>query len=234
VFLLFMDDVNRNNPRKDHLFVVLADGYLSFPYLKTTEDVTDPSCEVEFSHPRNLAGTVENYHRYNFFWFYHVACHILLPAILFVPLYLENTRIYYADFVATFFFALAYTGWLWAGSVALYNKKNQTPCIGSTSPYCDDHKVNPEYRTIYSKLNFYQRGETAAYLLLMYFVIFIIFYLGRQISKRYARSALLTYKKMKKENPAETILQSMPAVPEEASEKEDPSKPGVYTTQIVH
>ena len=234
IFLLFMDDVNRNNPRKDNLYIVMADGYISYPYLKTTDNVDDANCEVEFTHPRNLEGTVVNSHRYNFFWFYHVACHVLLPAILFVPLYLENTRIYYIDFVAAFVFSLAYTGWLWAGSVSIYNRENRTPCIGSTSPYCDDNKVNPEYRTIYTKLNFYQKGETAAYLLLLYFVLFIIFYLGRQISKRYARSALLTYKKMNKENPAEIILQSMPAIPDEASQRGGAqTKAGLYTTQIV-
>ena len=221
IFLLFMDDINRNNPRKDHIYIVMADGYVQYPYLKTYDSLKEPACETEFTHPRNLEGTVVNSHRYNFFWFYHVCSHLLLPLIMMVPLYVENTRIYYFDFLITLFVTVVYTAWLWIGSVEAYNRDHYTPCIGTRLPRCNENKVNPEYRTIYSKLNFYQRGETAAYVLLLYFFVFMAFYLGRQISKRYARSALITYKNMAKELPAAEALQTIPQLPDEKSSRGD-------------
>ena len=141
--------------------------------------------------------------------------------IMMVPLYFENTRIYYVDFLISLLVTMAYTAWLWIGSVELYNRDHYTPCIGTRLPRCNENKVNPEYRTIYSKLNFYQRGETAAYVLLLYFFVFMAFYLGRQISKRYARSALITYKNMAKDLPVTEALQTIPQIPEEKSSRGD-------------
>lgn len=231
IFLLFMDDINRNNPRKDHLYIVLSDGYISYPYLKTHEDLKDPSCETEFYHKNNALGIIGHKSKYSFFWFYHVFCHILLPCVLMTSLYIENTRIYYTDLIATMVTTILYTGLLWVGSLTAYNRNENTPCIGTRSPTCQDNKINPEYRTIYTKLNFYQRGETAAYILLLYFFVFVAFYLARQISKRYARSALQHYKNIAKNLPVTEALQTLPQMPDEISSRAE-KKDQITTNQV--
>jgi hypothetical protein len=148
-----------------------------------------------------------------------VACHIVLPIVLMVPLYVENTRIYYTDFVYTLFWTVLYTGWLWIGSQASYNKSKNTPCVGTDVPYCSDEKVNPEYKIIYWKLNFFQKGETASYILLYYFFVFVSFYLCRQISKRYARSASLSYGLNTQAAPVTSTINNFNAIPDEQSER---------------
>lgn len=192
IFILFMDDVNRSNPRRDHLYVVLSDGWVGYTYLRT-RDLSDPECITEFSHDRNISRYIENKQRYGFFWFYHIACHIILPLVLAVPLYVENTRIYYKDCIISIGFTVFYSIWLFIGSRYIYNRRKNTPCVGSSELYCQSDKINPEYRTIYSKLNYFQGGETTAYLLLMYLCVFISFYCARAISKRHARSASSIY-----------------------------------------
>lgn len=218
IFLLFMDDVNRRNPRKDDIYAVMSDGFLTNTYLRTGR-LSDPNTIIEVSLPHNETGHIYNKSRYQFVWALHVMCHIVLPIALMVPLYTENTRVYYGDFVYTLFWTVIYTAWLWVGSQVTYNRNANTPCVGSVVPYCPSDKINPEYRTIYTKLNFYQRGETAAYILLLYFFVFVSFYLCRAISKRYARSASLYYKQPVHSAPIASALQNFNAIPEENSVK---------------
>ncbi len=218
IFILFMDDINRRNPRKDNIFVVMADGFIVNTYLRTGK-LSDPDTIIENFLERNEWGLIFNPSRYQFVWVLHVLCHIVLPIVLMVPLYVENTRIYYSDFIYTLCWTVAYTGWLWVGSQVTYNRNANTPCVGSTVPYCPSDKVNPEYRTIYTKLNFYQRGETASYILLLYFFVFVSFYLCRAISKRYARSAAFSYKQTIRTAPITANMQNFNTVPDENSVK---------------
>jgi hypothetical protein len=218
IFILFMDDINRRNPRKDNVYVVMADGFIVNTYLRTGR-LTDPETIIETILERNEYGLIFNPSRYQFVWVLHIMCHILLPIILMVPLYIENTRIYYTDFIYTLSWTILYTAWLWIGSQVTYNRRAYTPCVGSVVPYCPSDKINPEYRTIYTKLNFYQRGETASYILLLYFFVFVSFYLCRAISKRYARSAVLSYKQPIREAPLTANMQNFNAIPDENSIK---------------
>lgn len=218
IFLLFMDDINRKNPRKDNLYEVMADGYPMNTYLRTG-NLDDPDTIIEFTLDTNINEHVFNPSRYQFVWFMHVACHIILPVVLMVPLYVENTRIYYADFIYTFIVTFFYTGLLWLGSQATYNKSSHTPCVGTTVPYCSDDRVNPEYKIIYWKLNFFQRGETASYILLYYFFVYVSFYVCRQVSKRYARGASLSYNLNTKAAPVASAIQGFNAIPEEQSSR---------------
>lgn len=218
IFLLFMDDVNRRNPRQDQIYVVMADGYLMNTYLRTGP-LNEADTIIEFTLESNITRHIYNPSRFQYVWFLHIACHIILPIILMVPLYVENTRIYYTDFVYTLFWTVLYTGWLWIGSQVTYNKNKHTPCVGSDIPYCSEDKVNPEYKIIYWKLNFFQKGETASYILLYYFFVFVSFYLCRQISKRYARSAAQSYGLNTKAAPVSSTIKNFNAIPEEQSER---------------
>lgn len=219
IFLLFMDDVSRKNPREDNIYAVMSDGYLSNTYLRTG-DLNDPETIVEFTHTFNSVRRIFNPSRYQFVWFMHVACHILLPIILMVPLYVENTRIYYTDFVFTLFCSVCYTAWLWIGSQVSYNKNSATPCVGSDIPYCSSEKANPEYKIIYWKLNFFQRGETAFYILLFYVFVFVSFYICRAVSKRFARSAATSYRLNRKAAPVSTSIGAFNVIPDEQSARE--------------
>lgn len=214
LFLLFIDDLSRNNPRQDNIYCVLSDGFQSYRYLRTM-DLSNPNCIVEFTPDLNIQRRILNENRYGFFWFYHSVCHGLLPLVLAFPLYIENTRIYYVDYFVSLFVTVCYTGWLWLGARTIYNKNGATPCIGSTSLVCPAEKINPEYRIIYLKLNFFQKGETTCYILLMYVFVTIAFYMARAVSKRYARSAALHYKEIHKEPPAHHNIANFNQIPEE-------------------
>lgn len=218
IFILFMDDINRRNPRKDHIYVVMADRFVVNSYLRTGP-LNDADTIVESFLERNEWGLIFNKSRYQFVWVLHILCHIILPIVLMVPLYIENTRVYYTDLLYTLFWTILYTAWLWIGSQVTYNRNANTPCVGSVVPYCPSEKVNPEYRTIYTKLNFYQRGETASYILLLYFFVYVCFYLCRAISKRFARSAVIHYKQPVRSAPLTAAMQNFNAIPEENSVK---------------
>lgn len=218
IFILFMDDVNRRNPRKDNIYNVMSDGFIVNTYLRTGR-LDNPDTIIESYLERNELGLIFNPSRYQFVWVLHIMCHIVLPIVLMVPLYVENTRVYYGDFFYTLFWTVLYTAWLWIGSQVTYNRNANTPCVGSVVPFCPSDKVNPEYRTIYTKLNFYQRGETASYILLLYFFTYVSFYLCRAISKRYARSAVLHYKQTVRAAPLTATMQNFNTIPDENSVK---------------
>jgi hypothetical protein len=218
IFLLFMDDISRKNPRGDDIFAVISDGYQSNTYLRSGP-LNNPETVVEFVHKWNSQKKILHPSRYNVVWFIHIACHIVLPVVLMVPLYVENTRIYYTDFLFTIICSVSYTALLWIGTQASYNRNAATPCVGSTNPYCAPDKVNPEYKIIYWKLNFFQRGETASYILLFYIFVFVSFYLCRAISKRYARSAALSYNLNKRNAPVSTNIKIFNPIPDEQSER---------------
>lgn len=217
IFLLFMDDLSRQNPRKDNMYVILSDGFYTPSYLRTGP-LTDPDTTVEFFHWKNEAKTIWNEQRYGFMWFYHIVCHVVLPIVLAIPLYVENTRIYYTDLFWSILATFAYSMWLWIGSRVIYNRDAAKPCIGNDLFYCNPDKVNPEYRIIYTKLNFFQR-ETAAYILLLHLFVFVTWYIARAVSKRFARSAALHYKYIGREVPATHNIANFQSVPDEGSQK---------------
>ena len=219
IFLLFMDDLNRKNPRNDNIYQILSDGWTSFPYIRTG-DLDDPTTKIEFSHPDNLMRIVRNPQRYAFVWFLHLHCHILVPIVMIVPLFVENTRLYYSDVIFSEFWTVVYTLWLWWGQRRIYNNDKNTPCVGSFFPYCDADKINPEYKVIYWKWNFFQAGETTSYLLLYYLMVYMVFYMSRAVSKRFARSATLHYNINPQIQAASAVeIQNFNQVPDEESQR---------------
>ena len=217
IFLLFMDDVSRQNPRKDNVYTILSDGFYTPTYLRTG-DLSSSDTTVEFYHWKNEDRVIFNEQRYGFMWFFHGVCHVLLPIALAVPLYVENTRIFYTDLFWSMFATFLYSMWLWIGARVIYNRDGAKPCIGSDLFYCNPDKVNPEYRIIYTKLNFFQR-ECAAYVLLLHLFVFVTWYIARAVSKRFARSAALHDKYIGREVPATHNIANFQAVPDEGSER---------------
>ena len=70
----------------------------------------------QFYHWKNEDRVIFNEQRYRFIWFFHGVCYVLLSVALAVPLYVENTRIFYTDLFWSMFATFLYSMWLWIGA----------------------------------------------------------------------------------------------------------------------